>query len=366
MTIKAQVHTDHILQNYDVIAAQVAPHTIIAPVVKANAYGLGAVEIVKILETKKPLLYYVATLDEAIALRPHTKADLIVFGGMQAGQEAEFLAHDLIPALKSAEDMRLWRDAAAAEERPLPCHIHLDTGMNRTGIQACEDSDATALIRGLDVRCIFSHFVSSEEIGNPLNQAQIDHFVSRAAQYELAFGCPLIKSMANSSGIFNFAQSHFDLIRPGGGLWGIEMEAGQGAGLKPALQLSAKVLQVSEIKSGQSVGYNELYRANRTHHVATLALGYADGLHWPASNQAEIYWQGKPCKIAGSVSMDLTTVLLPDDLAESERPCPGDYMELIGPNQRIETLAESCGARAYEMQISFGNAPRVQRTYLYK
>ncbi|MCS5595698.1 MAG: alanine racemase [Pseudomonadota bacterium] len=364
MNIRAQIHTQNILHNYDVIARKLGKDKIIAPVVKANAYGLGAVEIVKLLEGKKPLLYYVATLDEALELRPYSKADLVVFGGLSAGQEDYFIAHNIIPALKSEEDMRLWHEAAKRLGRPLPCHIHLDTAMNRTGIRARGDSDSTFYTRGLDVRCILSHFVSSEETDNPLNQEQIDHFLSRAAQYELAYDCAIVKSMANSSAIFNFPESHFDLVRPGGALWGVEMQAGQGDDLKPALQVDVKVLQVSDIKTGQSVGYNELYRAERPQRIATLAIGYADGLHWPASNQASFYWNGQPCKIAGSVSMDLTTVILPQDLSDDDMPRAGEYMELIGDNQRIETLAQACGARAYEMQISFGNAPRIVAKYL--
>ncbi len=362
MTINANISIANLLSNYDVIA-RAAPNATLAPVVKSDAYGLGAENIVRALDSvKSPLLYYVATLEEALEIRPLTRADIVVFGGMQQGQEDEFSTHHLTPALKSLDDLKLWQRHAAALEKLLPCHIHLDTAMNRTGIQMDEDGAATACLEGLDIRYIITHFASSEEIDNPLNMLQHKRFISRAAQYELAYGREIKKSMANSSGIVNFPDMHFDMVRPGGGLWGIEMGVGQAPDLKPALSVSAKILQVSTIKTGETIGYNELFTAKTPCRIATLAMGYADGLHWPASNNAKFYWNGTPCEIAGSVSMDLTTVILPDDLPDDAMPCAGAFMELVGPHQRIETLAQDCGARGYEMQIALGGGRRALRT----
>lgn len=363
MNIKAQISKQAILNNYDVIAQQ-AGGAVIAPVIKADAYGLGAVNVVKILEEKSPKLYYVATLDEALEIRPETKADIVVFGGVQAGQEKLFVEHNITPALKSEIDVELWSNHAKLLDAPLPCQIHLDTAMNRTGVKSPNDDYVVKNISNIEIRYALSHFASSEERDNVLNAKQCAELERRAALYSEAYGQYIPRSMANSSAIFNFPNSHYDMVRPGGALWGVEMEIGQGEGLKPALSLEAKVLQVSEIKAGDSVGYNELFRADRTYKTATLAIGYADGLHWPASNSAHFYWRGRPCKVAGSVSMDLTTVLLPDDLVEDQMPKSGDYMELIGPHQRVEELAKSCGARAYEMQIALGSAKRVRKSYV--
>tara|TARA_R110002126_G_scaffold3263_2_gene18641 strand:+ start:74369 stop:75466 length:1098 start_codon:yes stop_codon:yes gene_type:complete len=361
MTINANISIPNLLANYDVIA-RAAPSAVLAPVVKADSYGLGAANIVRALEgVKSPYLYYVATLEEALEIRPLTQADIVVFGGMQQGQQDAFLTHKLTPALKSLEDVKLWQSHATAVEKLLPCHIHLDTAMNRTGIQMDEDGAATACLEGLDIRYIITHFASSEENENPLNTLQRKRFISRAAQYEVAYGREIKKSMANSSGIFNFSDMHFDMVRAGGGLWGIEMAVGQAPDLKPVFSIDAKILQVSAIKAGETIGYNELFTAKSSCIIATLAMGYADGLHWPASNKAKFYWRGKPCIVAGSVSMDLTTVILPDGLDGAEMPCAGDFMELIGAHQRIETLAQDCGARAYEMQIALGGGRRTQR-----
>ena len=155
------------------------------------------------------------------------------------------------------------------------------------------------------------------------------------------------------------------MVRTGGGLWGIEMAIGQAPEIKAALTLRATVLQVSEIKAGETIGYNELFKADKPYRIATLAMGYADGLHWPASNQAAFYWQGQRCQIAGSVSMDLTTVILPHDLSYEDSPQAGDMMALVSTDQRIENLAKNCGARAYEMQIALGGARRTERQYIY-
>lgn len=361
MTINANISIPNLLSNYDVIA-RAAPNATLAPVVKADAYGLGAENIVRALDSvKSPHLYYVATLEEALEIRPLTQADIVVFGGMQQGQENAFSAHNLTPALKSLGDLKLWQSHAAALEKILPCHIHLDTAINRTGVQMDEDGAATACLEGLDIRYIISHFVSSEETENPLNTLQRKRFISRAAQYELAYGREIKKSMANSSAIVNFPDMHFDMVRSGGGLWGIEMGVGQAQALKPVLSMDVKILQVSAIKTGETIGYNELFTAQSPCRIATLAIGYADGLHWPASNNAKFYWRGKPCTIAGSVSMDLTTVIIPDGIADDEMPCAGAFMELIGPRQRIETLAQDCGARGYEMQIALCGGRRASR-----
>jgi alanine racemase len=365
MSVQAQIFTQNILDNFDCIQKTIGV-SCLTPVVKADAYGLGAPKIVELLDkARKPKLYYVATLDEALDIRAATKAGIAVFGGMQFGQQAEFVAHNITPVLKSPRDIELWAQEASRLERKLPCQIHLDTAINRTGIQAVDDESVMAALGRFDISYIISHFVSSEELDNGLNQAQRTRFLSRAQRYEQAYGGRIQKSLANSSAVFNDQPSHLDMVRTGGGLWGIEMAIGQAPEVKPVFALSAKVLQVSDTKSGETIGYNELFKAAEPCKIATLAMGYADGLHWPASNKAAFYWQGQRCKIAGSVSMDLTIVIIPDDLSEEDMPKPDDMMELVGAHQRIESLAGDCGARAYEMQIALAGTRRAHRHYIY-
>jgi alanine racemase len=365
MSVQAQIFTQNILDNFDYIQKTIGA-SCLTPVVKADAYGLGAPKIVELLDkARKPKLYYVATLDEALDIRAVTNADIAVFGGMQSGQQAEFVAHNITPVLKSPRDIELWAQEADRLEQKLHCQIHLDTAINRTGIQAADDEHMVAALGRFDISYIISHFVSSEELGNDLNQAQRTRFLSRAQRYEQAYGRSIQKSLANSSAVFNDPSSHLDMVRAGGGLWGIEMAIGQAPEIKPVFALSAKVLQVSDIKSGETIGYNELFTADEPCKIATLAMGYADGLHWPASNQAAFYWQGQRCKIAGSVSMDLTTVILPHGLSEKDMPNSDDMMELVGAHQLIENLAGACGARAYEMQIALAGTRRAHRHYIY-
>mgnify|MGYP003632107282 CR=1 FL=1 len=365
MAIQAQIFTQNILDNFDLIQKTIGTARL-SPVVKADAYGLGASVIVDVLDkARKPDLYYVATLEEALEIRSLTRADIAVFAGVQAGQEAEFVAQKITPVLKSPRDVELWASESDRLGRKLPCQIHLDTAINRTGIQESDDSRVTAALQRFDIRYIFSHFVSSEERDNNLNQTQSARFLSRTRQYEHAYGGAIQKSIANSSAVFNDTSSHLDMVRTGGGLWGIEMAIGQAPEIKAALTLRATVLQVSEIKAGETIGYNELFKADKPYRIATLAMGYADGLHWPASNQAAFYWQGQRCQIAGSVSMDLTTVILPHDLSYEDSPQAGDMMALVSTDQRIENLAKNCGARAYEMQIALGGARRTERQYIY-
>jgi alanine racemase len=324
-------------------------------VVKADAYGLGAAKIAPVLQRAGCRAFFVAHLDEAIALR--ASAAIHVLNGVPPGAEPDCAAAGSIPVINSLEQLAAWRRTAAALGRRLPATLQVDSGMARLGLSAGEVeqiSDDPRAFEGLDLQLIMSHLACADEPGHPANEAQRKTFEAMRA------GLPAAPaSFANSSGIFLGSAYHFDLARPGAALYGTNPTPGLPNPMLAVVRLSAKVIQVREVAAGTAVGYGHSFRAGSAARIATISLGYADGWHRNAGAGAAAFFHGIRLPFAGRVSMDSITL---DASALPATLTAGSFVELIGDNQTVADVARFAGTIDYEILTGLGR--RFERRYV--
>ena len=328
----------------------------VAGVVKADGYGLGARAIVPALHAAGCQHFFVALLDEALSIRDRAPgAMLAVLNGLIPGSEPDYLAHDIVPALGSLTEVDAWAAASRNAGRKLPAILHIDTGMSRLGLNPRELAmlqQDHARLAGIDLRFIMTHLVASEVPDDPLNEHQRQRFTAACAALPQA-----PTSFANSSGIFLGADWHSDLARPGAALYGINPTPGLANPMHLPVRLRARVLAVRAVQPGDSVGYNATWRATRPSRIATAGIGYADGFHRSLAGRGKAFFDGRPVPLVGRVSMDLTTF----DVTAHPEVIPGTWLELIGPAQTPDDLAEAAGTNGYEVLTSLGR--RFHRIY---
>ena len=331
-----------------------------AAVLKADAYGTGAVVVAPRLAAEGCKQFFCAHIEEGIALRRVLADDLPIYvlNGLLAGTEGDFVEHDLTPVLNHLGQLNAWRAAAQRFSRPLDAVIHIDTGMNRLGFGP-EEAQALASergrLRGLRLALLMSHLVVSEEPANPINGEQLSRFRSFVKAMP---GAPT--SLANSSGIFLGPDYHFDLLRPGAALYGINPLPGQPNPMLPTVTLKARILQVRRIDALQTVGYGAAWRSARPSRVATIALGYADGYFRTLINRTHVHLGGHRVPVIGRISMDLVTIDV-TDVPEAESQI-GAAVEVLGPEMTADDLAEHARTNAYEVMTALGR--RYARLYV--
>jgi alanine racemase len=208
------------------------------------------------------------------------------------------------------------------------------------------------MLSGIEISYIMTHLVSAEVVGDPLNEVQRARFEAACAGLP-----PSRRSLANSSGIFLGSTFGSDLARPGAALYGINPTPGAANPMRPVVSLNTRVLQVRDIPSGTSVGYNATWQACRPSRIATAALGYADGWHRSHSGRGGASFDGQPVPLVGRVSMDLTTF----DVTDHPRIEAGTWLEVIGPNCPPDDVAIAAGTNGYEVLTSLGQ--RFHRIY---
>ncbi|MDD2877757.1 MAG: alanine racemase [Acidiphilium sp.] len=340
-----------VVANWRFLAAHNAGDT--AAVVKADAYGLGAARIAPALAAAGCRHFFVATADEAFALRPIIPESWIaVLNGCPPGAEAGFVDQNLIPVLNSLPDCARWQRAARTAERELPALLHIDTGMRRLGLDAPELAMIRAepeRLEGIALQYIMSHLISAERPDAPENAAQATRFATIAAAF------PGVKtSLANSSGLFLGADFASDLARPGIALYGGNPTPGRANPMRPVITLSAPILQIRAINEGDTVGYNATWRAERASLIATIGVGYADGLPRRLAGHLTARFQDDEIALIGRISMDLMTF----DVTDHPDLTPGTMLDLIGPGHGIDAIAAEAGTIAYEILTSLGRRYR--------
>ena len=330
----------------------------VAGVVKADGYGLGAPPVAEALYAAGCRHFFVALLDEALEIRRLVPGALVaVLGGPIPGSEPDYLQCNITPVLGSLAELDAWTATARKAGRKLPAILHIDTGMSRLGFAPRELKLLQldhARLDGVALAYVMTHFVASEEHGNPLNALQLRRFAAACAGLP-----PAPRSVANSSGIYlRGVNPGSDLARPGAALYGLNPAPYETANpMTPVVRLKTRVLAVREIPAGASVGYNATWRAERRCRIATAAIGYADGLHRSLSNQGRAFFDGTPVPLVGRVSMDLTTF----DVSKAPGVEPGAWLDLLGPEQTPDDLAVAAGTNGYEVLTSLGR--RFHRVY---
>jgi alanine racemase len=334
------------------LLGQIAAPADCAAVVKANAYGLGAASVAAALAAAGCRLFFVATLDEGIALRRALGAapEIAVFNGPLLGTAAEFVEHALIPVLNHPGQIAEWAQAAG----PHPAMLHVDTGMARLGLSAREFAAFVESPLRIRWRLVISHLACADQPGAALNEAQLARFAAATARLpEVAAG------LAASSGTFLGPRYHLDLVRPGAALYGINPQPGRRNPMRQVVCLSGKILQVRQIDRGETVGYGAAHVMASPGRVATVAVGYADGWLRSLSQRGGGTIAGTRVPLIGRVSMDLVTFdvsAVPERLAR-----PGATIELLGGDYGVDDAAADAGTIGYEILTALG--ARYHRVY---
>ncbi|MEM9901580.1 MAG: alanine racemase [Pseudomonadota bacterium] len=338
------IDLDAIAANWRALDALSAPEVETAATVKAAGYGLGVGPIVRTLARAGARRFCVAVAEEGSALRQAlgTDPEILVFGGHMPGDTDMIRDLYLTPMLNSVAQVTRHFEALPGH----PFGIQLDTGMNRLGLEAAEWQAIASLV--LEARPVWtmSHLASADAPESPQSAEQLAQF------HAMTDGIAAPRSLAATGGTLLGPAYHFDLTRPGIGLYG----GMPFAGAAPVLRLSLPVIQTREVAAGESVGYNATWTAARDTQVATVSGGYADGLIRALSSTGALWAGDTPCPILGRVSMDLISC---DVTAVDEIP---DTLDIVGPHQSIDTLAEAAGTIGYEVLTSLG--PRYSRRYV--
>ncbi|HEX9154590.1 MAG TPA: alanine racemase [Nitrospira sp.] len=339
----------------------------IIAVVKANAYGHGAIEISRALIRQGISRLAVASVQEGLALREAgVMADILVLVDMFDEHVEELVSHRLTPVVTDQRLLPALTKAAESQQVSLPIHIKLDTGMGRLGFPP-EDLaallDALPSWKSLRVEGFMTHLADGDGNDPGYTERQIESFrrmLDQVRRHGLII--PAIHA-ANSAAIVRFPQAHFSLVRPGIMLYGYHTlpNSVPAPTLKPVLSLRTTVMQLRTIQPGDSVSYNRTFVATRKTRIAVLPIGYADGYNRRLSNKAFVLIKGRRAPIVGLVCMDMTMV----DVTDVGSVQVGDEVTLIGEQGAeaiwADDLAEWTGTIPYEILCAIG--PRIPRIY---
>ncbi|WP_291844701.1 alanine racemase [Maricaulis sp.] len=334
-----------IQRNYARLQA-LAPTAEVGAVVKANAYAMGATEVVPALAEAGCRHFYTAHTAEAVEARQALAgrdAAIYVFNGYWPSELPTLRAHGLIPVVNTIDQLASLRATAP----DLPCALHLDTGMNRLGLGRPETEYLLArreLLAGLDVRQIMSHLACGDAPEHPLNATQLKRFSAIRSAFP-----DIPASLANSAGVLLGEAWHFDVLRPGLALYGGNPAPGHPAPFEPAVRVDAPILQIRELEPGDTLGYGATWTADRPVRIATVAAGYADGLLWASARGGAGYVGSVRTPILGRVSMDLIAV----DLSAVDTPLePGMPVSFLGAH--LDEIADAAGTISYEFLVRLG------------
>jgi alanine racemase len=342
-TATLTIDLDAIAANWRALDALSSAETQTAAVLKADAYGLGMPKVARALAMAGARRFFVALAEEGVVLRQTLGMgpQISVLSGHLPGDAAMIDECDLTPILNSID--QITRQFETLPGRPFG--VQLDTGMNRLGLEADEWAAVAELVLRAEPEVVLSHLACADEPDHPMNAQQLAEF------HRLTDGISVPRCLAATGGILLGPDYHFDLTRPGIGLYaGHPFVAG-----RSAVRLTLPIIQVREVVAGESVGYGCNWTAPVNSMIATVAAGYADGISRRLSNVGRLWDGDSPCPIVGRVSMDMITVDI------SHLPAIPDSLDIIGPYQGADDLAADAGTIGYEVLTSLG--PRYARRY---
>ena len=359
------IDLDALGANWRSLAARAAPAEC-AAAVKADAYGCGIGRAVPALARAGCRTFFVAHASEGRRARQALVAQgfdgrIFVLNGFhpEVAPFGVYREHGLDAVIGSAEELKAWSEARATDGGARrEAALHVDTGMNRLGFSV-EDARllSQAELQAAGATLVMSHLVSAEDPEDPVNARQIAAF-ERARERALR---AMPASLANSSGLFLPQAPRHDLVRPGYALYGGNPTPDQPNPMRAVVSLGARVLQLRAAPAGATVGYNGRWTAPRPTRLATLALGYADGVPIGGSGigetrAAEVFVGGVPCPLVGRISMDLSIADVTHLPAGALHV--GDLVEWLGPHVDVDALGKRCGTIGYEILVNLGRRHR--------
>jgi len=382
-----EINLNAIISNLNYYRSKLAPGTQMMAMVKAFSYGSGGFEIANVLQHHHVDYLAVAYADEGIELR---KAGITVPIMVMNPEEASYdtmIRHDLEPEIFSFRALKLFEDAVMRRIPPptspkgeshapvsfpfeegkdaiFPIHLKLDTGMHRLGFEAKEMNELVVRIRNskfLEVRSVFSHLAGSDESSHDeFTRNQIKKFGDMSEVIRSRFDYPILRHLLNSAGIVRFPGAQFEMVRLGIGLYGIGANETEQVQLKNVSTLKTTISQIKNIPAGESVGYSRKFIAKKEMQIATVPIGYADGLSRRLSNgKGKMIIAGKQSPIVGNVCMDMCML----DIS-SIQCAEGDEVIVFGEQNPISLIAKDMDTIPYE--VFTGISRRVKRVYFHE
>ncbi|HXE74830.1 MAG TPA: alanine racemase [Candidatus Xenobia bacterium] len=372
----AEISLNQLKENLNIIRRHVGDRKVLC-VVKADAYGHGAVPVARALEEAGADALGVACVAEAVELRRGgIRAPVIVLTGFFPGEEQELLEYGITPGITEIGQLERLEKAAAAAGRPVRCHVKFDTGMGRLGIPCNEVGrllEVLSQCRAVRVEGLYTHFAAAEDFTSSQTAEQVARFEKLRAQCAAAGLKPAAIHLANTGAIVARPETWGTMVRPGSMLYGYlsfykfpegqdrSAELAAQVPVRPVLTLKAQVYSIRELPAGAPLGYGATFVASRPSRIAILPVGYGDGWRRGLSGKARVIVRGRFAPMVGTVGMDLTFA----DVTDIPGTQPGDEIVLIGINgtQAIPPteLARSLGTVASE--VLTGLSKRVPRIY---
>lgn len=364
----AEVSLENLVHNMRAIRAHVPAGTKYLGVVKAFAYGHGAVPAARALEAAGADYLAVACLDEALELRAGGVAlPILILGVTPAEAVPTLLEHDITQTVACEADARAYSELAAAAGKRLRVHLKVDSGMSRLGF-LCDEAHMAASVAamaavcalpGLDPEGIFTHFAVSDEPGADCvayTRRQFDRFTAAIASLQAQGLRFALRHCAATGGTLFYPEYALDMVRPGLLLYGYG-DAADKLGLKPCMALKSRVAAVKEYPAGTKISYGGTYTTARDSRLGVIPVGYADGLHRTLSNQMAVWTGAGFAPQRGRICMDMCMI----DLTDLPAVGVGDVVELFGPHADLNAMAAQAGTIPYELLCAVGR--RVPRVY---
>ena len=369
----AEIDLDRLEHNYRTMAARLAPRTRFLAVVKANAYGHGAVRVARLMEELGCGCLAVACIQEAVELRQAgITLPILILGYTDPDCAGDLIRYDITQAVTGLEMAEALSNSAAGLGK-VKAHLKLDTGMGRLGFPVQDGADSFDRIaramaqENLAFEGVFTHFAVSDVEGpeaEAYTRMQYEAFIAAVERIERAWGARFaIKHCTNSGAMVSYKETYLDLVRPGIALYGCYPDKPTPElDLQPVMSLKARVAQVKPFRPGQSVSYGRTYTTGAPRRVAVITIGYADGLHRVLSNHMQVLIRGRRCDQIGRICMDMCMV----DVTDLPEVRPGDEVTVFGTDGDqtifVEEPAVNAGTISYELLCAV--APRVPRVYL--
>ena len=367
-----EISLGRIAANFEAVRTTVGPEVEVMPVVKADAYRHGAVEVSRTLANAGARWFAVSNVDEGAALRDAgLTARILVMADFLPAERQGLLEYRLTPVIHTLDDIAAWDELAAKQGEPVPYHLKIDSGMGRLGTRDPAARIAQA-IRGAKyarIEGLMTHFASAADFSGPQTEDQMAYFERiRADLAGLGIDPEFIHMSSSTPVAYGRRRAWQKMVRPGHAIYGYVSPASRGNApdrvlqVKPALSWKTAILALKDLPEGALVGYGGMFRTPRPMRIAVLAAGYADGIPHRLSNRGRVIVKGKLASIVGAVSMDLTTI----DVTNCPDLEVGDPVTLLGSEEGLsidaQQIARTAGTISYS--VLCGIHARVKRIYI--
>ncbi|MGC4051452.1 MAG: alanine racemase [Paludibaculum sp.] len=369
--IWVEISLDQLAANYHAVQRVVGPGVAVAPVLKADAYRHGSVEVAHRLQQEGAHWIAVSNAEEGVVLRESgIRLRILVMGDFLPYERDALVEYSLTPVLHSLERLREYDHMAESLGRLLPCHLKFDTGMGRLGVRAtpAETAEAVTSARHLHLEGLMTHFASAADFSGSQTADQIALFERVVQALQQAGLRPELLHLGSSATVaYGIRRAFGTMVRPGLAIYGyIAPSKGDAPpvdlAVQPALTWKSRLVEIKDIPVGAYVGYGATWQASRRTRLGIVAAGYADGIPHALSNRGQVIVDGYLAPIVGAVSMDLVTV----DLTDVPPARVGDSVTLLGRSNGVkwdaDDIAAAAGTISYTVLCGIGN--RVKRVYV--